>query len=939
MNYKIYKYLLLHCKSIRNIYTVIAILLILANLLQFSPCFDNYEVFDKQQESSKLNTNFKNIAGEWLAAQNDVKTITEQNCAKIIDYFNKSNTTIILYNLDKIKYANKNIYLTSSELLKTADNGSQYRTYNNREVFITAIKEHGRTAVMVTIIPPDHIVKSSKKIVFDIFGALGILMLTIALQHAFYRKGAHKSKLNGYIYTLFGIYIVTMIMAHYMFSDNLSVWITAISSLIITKTIFNVVSRYQSKINIRPIYLLFVTFTAIFIILEIVYKVQFNDKASLLNIIPISLLVISFTKLLSVDDLLINTKRKDVPLIYHIAIFVIYSSLMIYQTDDIMTTVLIIILFLLVAIFTYQQRLREFTLLFFVALIASATSAYKLYYISMINKVLFEDNGYNFYERLTYKSSELDIPNEYNVLFAYCSVAIISIGYISIQRMFYKKIFGSITKKIKISFSLSLICVMLVSVYIRNSANNKVDISVINLTVDKLTSIVKNSYNNKHHISSDNKERNCKCKCDNCNITNNKQAWVDKLEIEHDIHIEIYNFEGKIIDSLNKNHSHEMYVPKKLNTNLVEAINNNNQEHIIRTEEHFSTHDKYSVCYTSLIDGSILRIMYNTDSLPNNYSNSITKLSDMLICCMLIMLMAIFIMYSIYSRPLDILDLSKFDIKHRRRIHIHTKDLSQVTSIITEYNDMIEELENQYKQQLIIERQQAWNRMTRVIAHEVKNLLTPMLLKNQMLLYKKEHEILNWQEMVDESCNCAITQTKRINLLMSNIMESPEKYINKDIQTSMNVLLDEMVKLHCANKIEFKVEQPEDQQEVIVNIAQEDMWSVVNNIVTNAVEAIKESCEKNGKITFYLRKNEHHCNLKIHNNGSIIDTEVLGKIFNYKFTTKPKGHGYGLYHSKNLINTVNGTFHVTSNENDGTTFEILIPLKKETFIDSDSNNE
>jgi signal transduction histidine kinase len=49
--------------------------------------------------------------------------------------------------------------------------------------------------------------------------------------------------------------------------------------------------------------------------------------------------------------------------------------------------------------------------------------------------------------------------------------------------------------------------------------------------------------------------------------------------------------------------------------------------------------------------------------------------------------------------------------------------------------------------------------------------------------------------------------------------------------------------------------------------------------------------------------------------------------------------GIGLRNITSRINKLNGTFHVDSSENNGTTINLQIPLKKESNIFSDNNTQ
>ena len=80
---------------------------------------------------------------------------------------------------------------------------------------------------------------------------------------------------------------------------------------------------------------------------------------------------------------------------------------------------------------------------------------------------------------------------------------------------------------------------------------------------------------------------------------------------------------------------------------------------------------------------------------------------------------------------------------------------------------------------------------------------------------------------------------------------------------------------------------------------------------------------------------ENPANVAIHfndnDNGCGMTEEVMKKIFNYGFTTKPpgRGSGLGLYMCKYIIELHGGDIRVKSKVGEGTTFTITLPSYEE----------
>lgn len=310
----------------------------------------------------------------------------------------------------------------------------------------------------------------------------------------------------------------------------------------------------------------------------------------------------------------------------------------------------------------------------------------------------------------------------------------------------------------------------------------------------------------------------------------------------------------------------------------------------------------------------------------HEHTDVILKLSNVLICSLLLVLIAIYIIYCIHTKHLDVLEHNMAKVSRRQPMPLEEGDHSQLSLLIKEYNKLIEEHEQWHMKDIMAERQLAWNKMTRVIAHEVKNLLTPIMLKNQMLLFKKEHNMEQWMDMVEDSCKCSISQTKKINVMMRNIMQSPEKYLHKSSGSDIRQLLSEIIKLQSGEKIIFKTSHALDTLDIKVNISPEELWSILNNIVINAIDAIHQRPSGGGAIIFDAKIREQRCTLTIWNNGLCIPEDVLPNIFNYRFTTKSEGNGYGLYHVRKLIHLAGGDISVASDKDKGTVFKVCLPV-------------
>jgi two-component system, NtrC family, sensor kinase len=117
-----------------------------------------------------------------------------------------------------------------------------------------------------------------------------------------------------------------------------------------------------------------------------------------------------------------------------------------------------------------------------------------------------------------------------------------------------------------------------------------------------------------------------------------------------------------------------------------------------------------------------------------------------------------------------------------------------------------------------------------------------------------------------------------------------------------------------------------------INVTPQDLGRVILNILTNGFYAVNEkqkNADKNYKplVTVQTKKINDKIELKVSDNGNGIPQNIIDKIFQPFFTTKPTGQGTGLGLSLAydiITKEYNGTLKVESEEGEGTQFVIAL---------------
>jgi len=97
------------------------------------------------------------------------------------------------------------------------------------------------------------------------------------------------------------------------------------------------------------------------------------------------------------------------------------------------------------------------------------------------------------------------------------------------------------------------------------------------------------------------------------------------------------------------------------------------------------------------------------------------------------------------------------------------------------------------------------------------------------------------------------------------------------------------------------------------------------NLLNNAADAIKESRRKDGEILIQTWRDCNSAVLVVSDNGAGMTDEVKGQLFTCNFSTKHRGHGYGLVTCAKIVENNGGSIEVRSTLGEGSTFTIRLP--------------
>ena len=223
------------------------------------------------------------------------------------------------------------------------------------------------------------------------------------------------------------------------------------------------------------------------------------------------------------------------------------------------------------------------------------------------------------------------------------------------------------------------------------------------------------------------------------------------------------------------------------------------------------------------------------------------------------------------------------------------------------------------------------------IAHDLNNILTPILgYAELMSLLQKRGDPID-QEVIDQIVISAI----RAREIVKQILAFSRHQKSERCPLSLGRLIKEtlpLVRSSLPATIDIEMRLNAEEDTVMMN--PDEMNRVIVNLCTNAYHAMRE---RGGRLLIALNHHRgavlgwsmhdefllgNYLRLSITDTGTGIDTAILPRIFEPFFTTKMQGEGTGLGLSiiHGIVSRYKGLISVQSVLGQGTTFHIYLPL-------------
>lgn len=287
-----------------------------------------------------------------------------------------------------------------------------------------------------------------------------------------------------------------------------------------------------------------------------------------------------------------------------------------------------------------------------------------------------------------------------------------------------------------------------------------------------------------------------------------------------------------------------------------------------------------------------------------------------------------FVFISGLTRPVKVLVESTRKLKSGDLDHRITGLKDEFGEVATSFNEMAGSLKEQMQKMQRTEQMVVVGELAAGLAHEIKN---PMAgIKVAMSVLSEEAYISSEDKTVLQKVVAEITQLEGLMKSFLNFAK-PQKPRLETV--NVNQMLNTTLTFHLKHQAvgaggSGKIEIVKEFGELPPTLADPtQLQRVFLNLFLNALHAMPHGGELG--VRTCLEEDGKSIRIEVSDTGSGIREDLINKVFQPFFTTKPKGTGLGLAISRQMVEQHDGTITVANRPGGGAVFTIRLPVTAE----------
>ena len=223
------------------------------------------------------------------------------------------------------------------------------------------------------------------------------------------------------------------------------------------------------------------------------------------------------------------------------------------------------------------------------------------------------------------------------------------------------------------------------------------------------------------------------------------------------------------------------------------------------------------------------------------------------------------------------------------------------------------------------EKMSAIGQLVSGVAHELNNPLAGISAFAQLLLAEKR-----FPPDQRTAAETIYSEARRASRIVQNLLTFARQHKAEKVPTAINQVLDDTLELRGyelrVRGIDVRREYDESIPETMADAHQ--LQQVFLNLITNAEQAMEQKDGHHHRLTVSTRRNGDAIRIEVEDTGAGIPANLIERIFNPFFTTKPTGSGTGLGLSISLgiVREHEGKIWAENSPQSGARFVVEIPI-------------
>jgi signal transduction histidine kinase len=267
----------------------------------------------------------------------------------------------------------------------------------------------------------------------------------------------------------------------------------------------------------------------------------------------------------------------------------------------------------------------------------------------------------------------------------------------------------------------------------------------------------------------------------------------------------------------------------------------------------------------------------------------------------------------------------------RLDVRIVADTADELQRLVTDFNSMAATLREQRAELGRTHELKAWADMSRQVAHDIKNPLTPIQLAAEHLQRVHEDQQRPMGPVFDQCISTVLHQVRLLRQIASEFSNFATAPSPRLVRVPVLRLLEEVVQPYragLASVTRIDIDVPPDTPDALAD------RTLLARALTNLIENALQAMPAGGSLQLRASADPPaHVRIVCADTGVGMSEDAVARAFEPHFSTKTSGSGLGLANARRNIEACGGSISMESTPGQGTTLVVRLPA-----VDSDAAN-